>query len=433
MIGNFVKYNIFHKFAIFFPGLVMSPMNPVPALNRLLASLEANAFYRAKLASADAPRQIASAVEFATALPFTIKAELVEDCARHPPFGSNLSYSRACYSRFCQSSGTSAGPLPTIDTAESWAVMLDVWDKVYDHAGLRTDDTLFFAFSFGPFLGFWTAFEAATRRGNLSIPGGGLGTRARLEMLARYEVTVLCCTPTYALRLGEVLRSEAAHLREKMRVRLILVAGEPGGSIPATRSLISSSWNGATIRDHHGMTETGPISYETLDHPGSLRVDLESYHAEIIDPATLQPVAPGGTGELVVTTLRRLARPLLRYRTGDLVKPVWDEAGLRLEGGILGRCDDMLVVRGVNLYPSALESVVRGFPEVAEFQVRHRTVDSMTELEVIVESAAPDDPDLARRIQVALGSAFALRIPVTTTPVGSLPRDDFKSHRWITG
>lgn len=429
----FVFYNIFHRLAIFFLGPVMIPPDPVPALNRLLASMENNPFYRAKLAAVDAPRQLVSAGDCAAVLPFTTKSELVEDCARHAPFGSNLSFPRELYCRFCQSSGTSAGPLPTLDTAESWGAMLDVWDKVYDHAGLRPGDSLFFAFSFGPFLGFWTAFEAATRRGNLAIPGGGLGTRARLEMLARYEVTVLCCTPTYALRLGEMLRSEAVHLREKIRVRLILVAGEPGGSIPATRALISSMWNGACVRDHHGMTETGPISYETTDHPGSLQVDLDSYHAEIIDPSNLQPIGAGGTGELVITTLRRLARPLLRYRTGDLVKPVWDETGLRLEGGILGRCDDMLVVRGVNLYPSALEAVVRGFPEVVEFQVRCRTVDSMTELEVVVEAADPSDADLARRIQVALGGAFALRIPVTTTAVGALPRDDFKSHRWITG
>lgn len=252
-------------------------------------------------------------------------------------------------------------------------------------------------------------------------------------MIARYQATVLCCTPTYALRLGEVLRNEAGHLQDQMRIRLILVAGEPGGSIPATRAQIGSLWNGAIVRDHHGMTETGPISYETADHPGSLLVDSEAYYAEVIEPTTGRPVDSGDPGELVITTLRRLARPLLRYRTGDLVKPVWGIHGLRLEGGILGRCDDMLVVRGVNVYPSALEAVIRKFPEVVEFQVRHRTVDAMTELEVIVEPANSADADLAHRIQVALSNAFALRIPVTTTAVGSLPRHEFKSHRWISG
>jgi len=427
-----IFYCYYCFYAILFHASMILP-DPTPALNRLLALLGPNSFYQEKLASVGAPGRVESAGEFATRIPFTTKSELVEDCLRHLPFGSNLTRPREDYTRFCQSSGTSSGPLPTLDTPESWDAMLDVWDKVYRHAGVRAEDILFFAFSFGPFLGFWTAFEAATRRGNLSIPGGGLGSRARLEMMARYQATVLCCTPTYAMRLGEVIHGEAPHLRDTLRVRLILVAGEPGGSIPATRSQISSLWNGVEVRDHHGMTETGPVSYETTDHPAGLLVDPEAFHAEVIDPSSGQPARSGEAGELVLTTLRRIDRPLLRYRTGDLVKPVWAEEGLRLEGGILGRSDDMLVVRGVNVYPSALEEVVRRFPEVIEFQVLHRTHDAMTELEVLVESATADGVDLARRIQVALGNAFALRIPVLATAPGTLPRHEFKSHRWIPG
>jgi phenylacetate-CoA ligase len=396
----------------------------------LLEALAPNPFYREKLAGSGAPWRIGSAEEFAVKIPFTTKADLVEDCLRHPPFGSNQTAPRAAYCRFCQSSGTSAGPLPTLDTPESWGAMLDVWDKVFHHAGVVNGDVFFFAFSFGPFLGFWTAFEAATRRGHLSIPGGGMGSRVRLEMMARYGATVLCCTPTYALRLGEVLEADAPQLRAQLRVRLILVAGEPGGSIPETRTRISQLWNGAEVRDHHGMTETGPVSYETKNRPGGLLVDPEAFHAEIIDAATGRPAEEGAMGELVLTTLRRIDRPLLRYRTGDLVKAVREEGALRLEGGILGRSDDMLVVRGVNVYPSALEAVLRRFPEVAEFQVRHRTANAMTELEVVVESA---EAELADRIQVALANAFALRIPVHITAPGTLPRPEFKSQRWIPG
>lgn len=399
-------------------------------LNQLLAALGPNRFYAEKLAHAHAPVRIESMAEFAAKIPFTTKAELVEDCLRNPPFGSNLTAPRESYCRFCQSSGTSAGPLPTLDTPASWAAMLDVWDKVFTHAGVDTEDLLYFAFSFGPFLGFWTAFDAAVRRGFFSIPGGGMGSRARLEMIARYGATVLCCTPTYALRLGEVLAGEMPELRSKLQIRLILVAGEPGGSIPETRAQISSLWNGAEVWDHHGMTETGPVSYESRNHPGSLLVDAEAFHAEVINPATSQPVGPDEMGELVLTTLRRIDRPLLRYRTGDLVRPEWTEDGLRLQGGILGRSDDMLVIRGVNVYPSALEAVLRSFPEVTEFQVRHRTLNAMTELEVVVEATAPK---LAGRIQVALANAFALRIPVHTTAPGTLPRPEFKSQRWIPG
>jgi phenylacetate-CoA ligase len=408
----------------------MSFPDSTSGLNRLLAALGPNRFYAEKLVRAQAPERIGSGEEFAAKIPFTTKAELVDDCLRNPPFGSNFTAAREAYSRFCQSSGTSAGPLPTLDTPASWSAMLDVWDKVFDHAGVEMADVLFFAFSFGPFLGFWTAFDAAVRRGHLSIPGGGMGSRARLEMMARYGATVLCCTPTYALRLGEVLAEEMPELRSSLRVRRILVAGEPGGSIPETRAQIASLWNGAAVCDHHGMTETGPVSYESRNRPGSLLVDAEAFHAEVIDPVSGEPSGPGEMGELVLTTLRRIDRPLLRYRTGDLVQPEWSGDGLRLRGGILGRSDDMLVVRGVNVYPSALESVLRRFPEVTEFQVRHRTWNAMTELEVIVETT---EPELAGRIQVALANAFALRIPVLTTAPGTLPRPEFKSQRWIPG
>jgi phenylacetate-CoA ligase len=410
----------------------MSAPDPTHALNRLLRAVASNPFCRARLAAADAPLPVSSPAEFARRVPFTTKEDLVRDCLRHPPFGSNFTEPRELYHRFCQSSGTASGPLPVLDTAESWGAMLDVWDKVYDHAGVVPGDIVFFAFSFGPFLGFWTAFEAATRRGLLSVPGGGLGSLARVELMARTGATVVLCTPTYALRLAEAAAADPEGGR-RLSVRLLLVAGEPGGSIPGTRERISAAWNGAAVRDHHGMTETGPVSFETAESPGSLVVDEEAFFAEVVRPESGEPADEGETGELVLTTLRRLARPLLRYRTGDLVRAVRAGDRLRLEGGILGRADDMVLVRGVNVYPAAVESVLRGFPEVVEFRVRHRHRGPMAELAVDVE-AAPEMPDagLADRIQVALGTAFALRIPVSVVPPGSLPRAEFKSKRWIS-
>ncbi|MEZ5432485.1 MAG: hypothetical protein R3F31_15155 [Verrucomicrobiales bacterium] len=141
-------------------------------------------------------------------MPFTTKMDLVWDREEHPPYGSNLTFPIGRYSRYCQSSGTASAPLPTLDTPESWSAMLDCWDRVYDAAGVGSDDVLFFAFSFGPFLGFWTAFECALRRGSRSIPGGGLSSEARLQAMQLNAATVLCCTPTYALRLGEILSAK---------------------------------------------------------------------------------------------------------------------------------------------------------------------------------------------------------------------------------
>ncbi|MBL9154682.1 MAG: AMP-binding protein [Verrucomicrobiales bacterium] len=409
-------------------------------LRALVAELRrGNAFYRERLADAGIDeKNLASLADFSARMPFTSKMDLVWDREEYPPYGSNLTYPLARYSRYCQSSGTTSSPLPWLDTPESWSAMLDCWDRVYDAAGVTPDDAIFFAFSFGPFLGFWTAFDAATRRGNLAIPSGGLSSEARLQVILTNRASVLCCTPTYALRLGEVLATLDPADTADLAVRTIIVAGEPGGSIPEVRGRISSLWRGARICDHHGMTEVGPVTYETPGRPLHLCVIEEAYYAEILDRDTEQEVAPGERGELVITTLTRTASPLLRYRTGDLVQKAWteDPAGhpvLTLDGGILGRVDEMIVIRGVNIYPTAVEKIIRGFPEVAEFQVTQTTHHHMAELEIAVEphTTPPPHVNLEKRLAQALTNAFALRIPVRLVAPGSLPRYEFKSRRWV--
>ena len=405
-------------------------------LRALLLELRAgNAFYHDRLAKA-ALGEAPTLAEFVAKMPFTSKMDLVWDREEFPPYGSNLTYPIGRYSRFCQSSGTTRGPLPSLDTAESWSAMLDCWDRVYEAAGVGPGEKIFFAFSFGPFLGFWTAFESATRRGNLSIPGGGLSSKARLQAMVAHEVEILCCTPTYAMRLGELFAAHANDETATYRLKKIVVAGEPGGSLPEVRRRLSDLWKGARVFDHHGMTETGPVTYEHPDKPLALCVIEEAYFAEIIDRENQTEVAPGQKGELVLTTLTRNACPLLRYRTGDLVEkayfaPEGASSGLCLEGGILGRVDEMVVIRGVNVYPTAVEKIIRGFPEVVEFQVVQTTRQAMAELEVMIEADAKARPDLAERVQRELADAFTLRIPVKMVEAGELPRYEFKSRRWV--
>jgi len=407
-------------------------------LGVLLGELRSgNAFYRERLGKSGLAPGAVTLASFSAQMPFTSKMDLVWDREEFPPYGSNLTYPIERYSRFCQSSGTTRGPLPSLDTAESWSAMLDCWDRVYEAAGVSPSDKIFFAFSFGPFLGFWTAFESATRRGNLSIPGGGLSSKARLQAMVAHEVEVLCCTPTYAMRLGELFTSHHNDETAGYRLKKIIVAGEPGGSIPEVRERLSELWKGARSFDHHGMTETGPVTYEHPDKPLSLCVIEEAYYAEVIDRETHREVEPGQRGELVLTTLTRTACPLLRYRTGDLVEktfftpPGGGEPLFCLEGGVLGRVDEMVVIRGVNVYPTAVEKIIRGFSEVVEFQVIQTTRQSMAELEVSIEADAKARPDLAERVQRELADAFTLRIPVRVVEEGALPRFEFKSKRWV--
>jgi len=385
----------------------------------------ANRFVTSRVGQLGELRDLA---EFAARVPFTHKPELVADQAAHPPYGSNLTFPESHYTRFCQTSGTTGRALAILDTNESWQWMLGNWKHIYQAAGVLPGTRIYFAFSFGPFLGFWTAFEAATLHGCLCIPGGGLSSAARVRAIIEHRARVLCCTPTYALRLAEVAREEGIDL-STAEVRTIIVAGEAGGSLPAVRERIRASWNAARVVDHYGMTEVGPVAYEDPVREGVLRIVEDSYYAEVVEPGSGQPVHEGGVGELVLTPLGRISWPLLRYRTGDLVKWSRDTQGIALEGGILGRADDMVVVRGVNIYPTAIESVVRSIPEIGEYRVLVSRRGSMAELELDIEST---DDTAALRLERALDQAFTLRVPVRRLAAGSLPRFEMKARRWVT-
>ena len=407
-------------------------------LQQLLEELvrHKNAFYWPRLGAAGLSEGVESLEHFFAAMPFTRKAELVEDQRLHPPYGSNLTYELDRYVRIHQTSGTSGSPLRWLDTREGWAFVIGNWQRVFQACGVEAEDRVFFPFSFGPFLGFWAAFDAAAELGCLVLPGGGLTSKGRLQVLEDNRATVVCCTPTYAIRLGEMAQSAGLNVGS---VHTVIVAGEPGGSIPGVRRRISELWDGARVLDHHGMTEIGPVSYPNLKVPGLLHIIESSYLAEVLDPETLQPISDDRPGELVLTTLGRHGSPLLRYRTGDLVRisqrPA-DELGtadLALEGGILSRVDDMVVVRGVNLYPAAIEKVVRRFPEISEYRVELRTRRSMLEarIDIELEESVSAEPDtLCRGLADALQTAFQLRIPVSSVEPGTLPRFELKAKRW---
>jgi phenylacetate-CoA ligase len=404
-------------------------MNQFGQLRQLLAALiPTNRFYTRRLAadgvSAD---DLASLEDFSARVSFTHKQDLVVDQAAHAPYGTNHTYPLERYTRFCQTSGTTARPIVILDTQESWDWMLGNWAAIYRAAGLAPGEHIYFAFSFGPFLGFWTAFDAAAKGGYLGIPGGGLGSGARLRAMIQHRATVLCCTPTYALHLAQAAGDEGIDLREAA-VRKIIVAGEPGGSVPEVRQRISEAWLGARVLDHYGMTEVGPVAYQTPDQPSLLHILEDSYYAEIVHPETGESVEPGTVGELVLTTLGRTACPLLRYRTGDLVRRATEGGGFALARGIIGRADDMVVVRGVNLYPSAVDVVVRLVPEIVEYRVEVSRRGALTEVEMRIESA---DDGAAQKLERALASAFSLRIPVVRVAAHSLPRFEMKARRWV--
>jgi phenylacetate-CoA ligase len=421
---------------------MIAPDTPIPDLRtaqfgrvrELLAGvLPTNRFYARKFAGLS-PNDIRTDDDFAR-LPYTTKAELAADQAEHPLYGSALTYPLEKFCRLHQTSGTSTGhPLRWLDTPESWDWLLDCWRVSFPFMGLSPRDKIFFPFSFGPFLGFWSAFEAASRAGYLCIAGGGMTSTARLRFLVEHACTVVFATPTYALHLAELAAKEGIDLAGSP-VRALVVAGEPGGNIPATRERIEAVW-GARVFDHYGMTEVGPVAVEAADQRGRMYLLESQYLAEVLVPDKDAPAAPGEFGELVLTNLGRVGSPLIRYRTGDLVRLATDRdptgrTWRQLDGGILGRADDMIHVRGNNLYPAAIEAIVRKFARVAEYRIVVDQSGPLADLRIEVEPTGGDGRDLADAVGRAVRDELLFRVEVTAVPPNTLPRFEMKARRLV--
>ena len=351
-------------------------------------------------------------------LPLTTKADLIADQEAHPPFGTNLTYPMDRYVRLHQTSGSrGTRPLRWLDDPESWNWWRRIWaDHVYRSAGVTRQDRVFLAFSFGPFIGFWSAFGGAEELGALGISGGGMTTEQRIRTMVEVGATVLCCTPTYALRMAEVAREIDVDLAASP-LRVAVHAGEPGASIPSTRTAIEAGL-GVACFDHTGMTELGPTGVSCSQRDGVHLIESQFIFEEV-------------DGELIATNLGRWGSPLIRYRTGDRVELSWEPCScgspfVKVVGGLRGRLDDMFTVRGVNLYPSQVEDVVRRHPEVVEFVIEHRRVRKMDEVTLVLET---DGASPMERLSADLRQALGVRIDCREVPRGTLPRAELKALR----
>ena len=300
------------------------------------------------------------------------------------------------YRRYHRTSGTKGKPMVILDTADDWQWWLATWQYVLDASGIQADDRIMMAFSFGPFIGFWSAHDACLQRGCMVIPCGGMSTAARIDLIQSAKPTVLFSTPSYALHMADDAANRGIDLVGSS-IRQVFVAGEPGGSVPAIRTKIESAF-GAQVMDHAGATEVGPWGFGS--HDGlAIHVIESEFIAEFLpwESAPVEENKPGASGqgagvfELVLTSLGRVGAPVLRYRTGDLVRPTFVEGGdcnfVRLESGVVGRTDDMIVVRGVNIFPSSIDTIVRSFPVITEYRLTVSKKGAMDELCLEFESS----------------------------------------------
>ena len=374
-------------------------------------------------------------------IPFLTRAEWMSAQEEDPPYGPVLARPAEDAIRYHTTSGTSGRrPLAVLDGPKDWEWITEMWCYAFWGFGVRPADTVFFAFGYGTFVGFWGAQYACEKLGALVLPGGNMTTEARVRMLVDCGATVVCSTPTYALRMAQEARRLGIDLPGSPVSRLIL-SGEPAGSIPATKALIEEQW-GAKAGDTAGMTELGTVMmFECSHQPGGAHIIEDHYVEEVVDPYTDEPVPYGELGERVVTSFGRGFIPVLRYRTGDLVCKVPADrcdCGRTFdiyEGGIRGRVDDMKLVRGTNVYPRAVEAIVREFPEIDEFQIHLYTAEGIRdEIEVLME--IPDADADPYRIMGEVGKKLAdahegLRFGVKQAETGTLPRFELKAKRML--
>ena len=393
-----------------------------------------NRFYTEKFDSAGIDHEAIQNVNDMAQIPLTNKEELIKAQQYNPPFGSNATFPESAYSRFHQTSGTTGKPLRVLDTPESWDWWGRCWGFVLTGAGLTENDRLFVPFSFGPFIGFWAALEGARIINTMMIPGGGRDSLERLHLMKELGVTAICCTPTYALRLAEVAQEAEFDLNE-IPLRISILSGEPGANVPATKTRVESVWNFKSY-DHAGASEVGAHSFECEIQPNGTHVNESEFIVEVLNPDTLEPVSEGEQGELIITNLGRIGFPVIRYRTGDLVRLNHEPCKCgrtfpRFEGGVLGRVDDMVVVRGINVFPSAIENLIRRSDEVEEFRITVSTVKQMGHLSIELDLKKYADPENAKKdVYQQIRNELSLRSEIKVVPHGSLPRFEMKARRF---
>jgi len=403
-------------------------------LNSLLAKVvPSNRYYQDRFGCSEL--SVRSLEEWSR-LPTSKKSDWLSD----DPSGIALhhTFPQSMYRRYHRTSGTRGKPMVILDTGEDWQWWISTWQYVLDACGIRSEDRIMMAFSFGPFIGFWSAHDACLNRGCMVIPCGGMSTAARIDLIQSAEPSVLFSTPSYAMHMADDAVQRGIDLVGSS-IRQVFVAGEPGGSVPAIRARIESSF-GAKVMDHAGATEVGPWGFGSSDGQ-AIHVIESEFIAEFLpweldqgDVNIQSDLDPGNDlFELILTSLGRVGAPVFRYRTGDLVRPSFssdsESCFVRLESGVLGRTDDMIVVRGVNIFPSSIDAIVRSFPAITEYRLTVFKKGAMDALLLEYESGLNADEKIAEWLAEKLSIQLNLRFEVIRVSHGDLPRSEGKAKR----
>ena len=408
--------------------------------NQMAHVYERSPMYRRKFDEAGVRPEDIKTLDDVRQVPFTTKEELRRSQEQHPPYGDCHCIPPEEGVRVFQTTGTTGIPVRSLLSKKDWFVNYYEQFMYFMYGyGITKADSMFVPFNYGLYLAWWGIQAAFEQAGVLIIPGGGQSSEVRIKNILEWKPTVVGGTPTYVLFLGEVARKMGVDL-SKTSVRIVITAGEPGAQVLSTKRQIETIW-GAKAYDDVGSTEISNFGFECVAQQGTHVVE-SMFLVEVVEPGTDRPLPPGETGELILTNLCCESMPLIRWRMGDIVKVDIRKCDcgrtfLRLDGGIIGRADDMFQFGGVNVFPSAIENFVRETKEFSnEYQVIAPQMGSGRHLTVRVEPSSPalSKEEMDRAVK-GFTEIFKFRIGVTpdveVLKVGELPRFEGKARRVI--
>lgn len=396
-----------------------------------------SAYYRNSFAAAGVAAADVATLADLGRFPFICKATLRERQTAAPLLGDLAAVSERDVVYVSASSGSTGVPTLSPFSARDFDDWQDVQARLFYAAGIRNHDRYLHALNFSLFVG-GPDVIGAQKLGALCIWAGTVPADRLLFMAKEFQPTVTWTTPSYAWYLGETARSEGIDPARDLAIRKIIVAGEPGGSIPATRQAIESLWN-AELYDFYGISDIFGACAGMCPEREGLHIAEDHLLVEVLDPVTNLPVPDGEKGEMVLTTLQKQARPMIRFRTGDIITRdaspcpcgrtharIW----------IHGRTDDMIIVNGVNLFPSDVEVVVRNIPEATgEYRITLTREQHLTRFHLEIErhkASAISELTLADQVRQQLRNRHGIA-PHTVSVLedGELPRAVHKAKRVI--
>lgn len=366
-------------------------------------------------------------------LPFVTKQVIRERQEAVPPFGDMCAVPERDIVYISASSGSTGIPTASPFTAQDFDDFIDCEARLFWRSGMRATDRYIHALNFSLFIG-GPCVLGAQRLGALSIHAGTVPSERLLTIIRQFKPQWTWTTPSYAWYLGETALKMGLDPKKDLSIKKIIVSGEPGGAIKATREKIEELW-GADLYEYYGLSDIFGANAGSCTYKSGIHIEEDHQIVEVLDKNG-EPVSEGERGEMVLTTLKKRARPLIRFRTGDIVtytneKCECGRTHKRLHG-IVGRTDDMLIIKGVNVFPSDVEAIVRSKPYLTgEYQIivdRNQHLDTLT-----VELEADGKPE--NEVKDILAGEIKARLGVTANiivlPVNSIPRTTHKAKRVI--